>query len=77
MSMYSIYVGNYDSPSATKNDLAKLNKLGFRGFVFSRNGHYSLKVYASPDFDNINLVADKLRKLGYYVEIEELKFNNR
>lgn len=77
MSMYSVYVGKYDSPSATKNDLTKLNKLGFRGFVFSRNNHYSLKVYTSPDKDNINLVSEKLRKLGYYVEIEELTFNNR
>lgn len=77
MSVFSIYVGRYDSPSATKNDLAKLNKLGLKGFVFSRNDHYALKVFASPNKASVDIISNKLKKLGYEVEVEENKINNR
>lgn len=77
MSVYSVYAGRYNSPSETKNDIAKFNKLGLKGYVFSRNDHYALKVFTSPNKASIDIISDKLRRLGYEVEIEENKINNR
>ena len=70
--MYSLFVGNYKSPSITKGDVSKLNNLGLRGFVFSRGDHYSLKVYSSPSYENIKTVKEKLEQNGFQVEVDEI-----
>lgn len=68
--MHSIYVGHYSSPAITKNDVIKLNKLGFKGFVFSRGDYYALKVYSSPVPENIYKVKAVLESQGFVTEIE-------
>ncbi len=73
MSMYSVFVGNYESPSATKSDAIKLNKLGLKAFVFSRNDHYALKVFSSPHKEDVMTLGGKLEKLGFVIEYDELK----
>ena len=75
MSIYSVFVGNYETTSATKSDIAKLNKLGLKAFVFSRNDHYALKVFASPNKQAVDLLSSKLKGLGYTIEVEETKLN--
>lgn len=69
--IYSVYVGNYDKPSATKNDVKKLNSLGLQGFVFSRNSHYTLKAFASPNKEKALYVKQMLEKHGFETEFEE------
>ena len=71
--MYSLYVGHYSSPSVSKSDVARLNQLGMRGFLFSRGDYYALKVYSSPNPDNIQTVKNRLRDNGFEVEVETIE----
>ena len=73
--MYSIYVGNYESPSKAKNDIAKLNNLGLKAFVFSRKDHYALKVYASTNQEKVLMTQKALENKGFVTELEELNLN--
>lgn len=73
--MYSIYVGNYLSPSKAKNDIAKLNDLGLKAFVFSRGDHYALKVFASTNKEKVLLTQRALENKGFTTELEELNLN--
>lgn len=68
--MYSIYVGHYSSPAITKNDIAKLNKLGLKGFVFSRGDYYALKVFTSPVPEKIYKIKTLLETNGFITELE-------
>ncbi len=70
--MYSLYVGKYENPAATKTDVAKLNKMGLRAFVFSRGDHYALKVFSSPIPELIDKYKRALRSAGFFVEVEEI-----
>lgn len=70
--MYSIYVGTYESPAITKSDVVKLNKLGLRGFVFSRGDHFALKVASSPDYSKILALKHTLEGNGFTTEIEAI-----
>ena len=74
--MYSVYVGNYESPSKSKSDVAKLNALGLKAFVFSRGDHYALKVFASVDKEKALLTQQALVKKGYTTELEEINLNS-
>ena len=70
--MYSLYVGNYANPAATKEDIIKLNKLGLKGFVFSRGNHYAIKAFSSPDAAKTNYVKECLEKNHFIVELEAI-----
>jgi len=70
--MYSIFAGKYPSPAIAKSDVIKINKLGLQGFVFSRNDHYSLKVFSSPDPERINTVKKALEANGFIIEVEAI-----
>lgn len=70
--IYSVFVGKYETTSLAKKDLQKLNKLGLKGYLFSRGTHYSLKVFSSTqEFSAINLKR-KLEKIGFITDIETL-----
>lgn len=73
--MYSIYVGHYSSPAITKNDVAKLNKLGLKGFVFSRGDYYALKVYASHIPEKVYKIKTLLESHGFITELEPVTIN--
>lgn len=73
--MYSIYVGNYDSSVKAKNDISKLNAIGFKAYVFSRKDHYALKVFASIKKENALAVKGQLERKGFIVELEEFNLN--
>ena len=73
--MYSVYVGNYESPSKSKSDVAKLNALGLKAFVFSRGEHYALKVFASVDKEKALMTKKALDNKGFITEFEELNLN--
>ena len=70
--MYSVYAGHYSSPAIAKGDVLKINKLGLQGFVFSRDDHYALKVYTSPDASKIDIVRKALEANGFVVELEAI-----
>lgn len=70
--MYCIYVGHYESPAISKEDVAKLNRYGLRGYVFSRGDYYALKVYSSPNLERVNEVKMLLEQRGFTVEIETI-----
>lgn len=70
--MYSIYAGVYESPAISKADVVKLNKLGLRGFVFSRGDHFALKVLSSPDYSKILAMKCTLEGNGFVTEIEAI-----
>ena len=76
VTMYSIYIGNYESPSKAKNDIVKINALGLKAYTFSRGNHYALKVFASPNKEAAEIIYNKFKKLGYVAEFEELALNN-
>jgi hypothetical protein len=73
--MYSVYVGNYESPSKAKNDIAKLNALGLKAFTFSRGDHYALKVFASTNKEKVLMTQKALENKGFITEFEELNLN--
>lgn len=68
--MYSLYVGQFKSPSASKDCLKKLNNLGYKGFLFSRGTHYALKVYSSPNLENVASVRYRLESKGFQTEVD-------
>ena len=68
---FSVYVGHFETPSASKDCLKKLNNLGLKGFLFSRGTHYALKVYSSPNFENANILKHNLEKKGFDASVEE------
>ena len=70
--MYCIYVGHYDSPAISKDDVAKLNRYELKGYVFSRGDYYALKVFSSPNAERINEVKALLEQNGFIVEIETI-----
>ena len=70
--MYSIYVGHYSSPAITKEDVIKLNKLGLKGFVFSRGDYYALKVFSSPNATKVAEVKSFLEQHGFSTDIETI-----
>ena len=74
--IYSVYVGKYDKPSAVKNDLKKINSLGLQGFTFSRNSHYALKVFTSPNKEKALYVKRFLEGNGFETEFEERVVKN-
>ena len=73
--MYSVYVGNYESPSKAKNDVAKINALGLKAYVFSRGDHYALKVFASTNKEKALMTKSALERKGFIIEFEELNLN--
>lgn len=70
--MYCVYVGHYDSPAISKDDVIKLNRFGLKGYVFSRGDYYALKVFSSPSIDKVNEVKHLLEQKGFTVEIETI-----
>lgn len=70
--MYCVYVGHYDSPAISKDDVIKLNRFGLKGYVFSRGDYYALKVFSSPSIDKVNEVKYLLEQKGFTVEIETI-----
>jgi hypothetical protein len=70
--MYSIYVGNYESPSKAKNDIAKLNALGLKAFTFSRGDHYALKVFSSANQEQAFNTKAALERKGFITELEQI-----
>lgn len=70
--MYSIYVGHYDSPAVSKSDVAKLNRMGLTGFIFSRGDYYAIKVFSSPNQQLITEWKKNLEKIGFSVEVEAI-----
>jgi len=70
--MYCVYVGHYESPAISKDDVAKLNRYGLKGYVFSRGDHYALKVFSSPSQDKVYEVKRLLEQKGFVVEIETI-----
>ena len=70
--MHSLYVGHYSSPAISKNDVTKLNKMGLRGFVFSRGDYYSLKVFSSPVPELVYQLKNKLESVGFITEVEQI-----
>ena len=70
--MYCVYVGHYESPAISKDDVAKLNRYGLKGYVFSRGDYYALKVYSSPNENKVKEVKRLLEQKGFYVEIETI-----
>lgn len=70
--MYCVYVGHYDSPAISKDDVTKLNRFGLKGYVFSRGDYYALKVFSSPSIDKVNEVKHLLEQKGFTVEIETI-----
>ena len=74
--MYSVYVGNYESPSKAKNDIAKLNSLGLRAFTFSRGDHYALKVFSSTNMERALMTKASLERKGFVTEFEQFNIND-
>lgn len=70
--MYSLYVGNYDSPSKAKDDVSKMNGLGLKAYTFSRGDHYALKVFASTNQEKALMTKAALERKGFVVEFEQL-----
>ena len=70
--MYSVYVGNYETPAKTKNDVVKMNELGLKAFTFSRGDHYALKVFASTNKEKALMTRNALERKGFVTEFEEL-----
>ncbi len=78
--MYSVYVGRYETPGVSKHELQKLNKMGLKGYLFSRGDHYALKVFSTIEKQSAEGFARKLGQAGLVTEIEELdlsKLNRR
>lgn len=73
--MYSVYVGNYESPSKAKNDIAKMNALGLKAYTFSRGDHFALKVFASTNMEKAIMTKTALERKGFVTELEELNLN--
>lgn len=70
--MYSVYVGNYESPSKAKNDIARINAFGLKAYTFSRGDHYALKVFASTNKEKALMTRNALERKGFETEFEEL-----
>ena len=70
--MYCVYVGHYSSPAVSKEDVAKLNRYGLRGYVFSRGDYYALKVYSTPLLDKATEVSNLLKQHGFTTELETI-----
>lgn len=70
ITMYSVYVGHYKTPSESKKDLIKLNKLGYKGFLFSRGDYYSLKVFNSINQEKVEITRRKLSQEGFTTSVE-------
>lgn len=47
--IYNTCVGHFKEPSKATKVLKKLNKLGYKGFLFSMGDFYTLKVKMTPD----------------------------
>lgn len=73
--MYSVYVGNYDSPSKAKSDIAKMNAIGLKAYTFSRGDHFALKVFASTNKEKALMTRAALERKGFPTEFEELNLN--
>ncbi len=69
--IYSVFVGKYSSPKISKNDLKKLNDLGLVGYLFQKDGFYSLKIYSTLNVVQANNVKSNLEKRGFFAFIEE------
>ena len=70
--MYCVYVGHYESPAITKDDVAKLNRFGLKGYVFFRGDYYALKVFSSPSLEKVNEVIKLLEQCGFTTELETI-----
>lgn len=70
--MYCIYIGHYETPAISKDDVAKLNRFGLKGYVFSRGDYYAIKVFSSPNLNKINEVKRLLEEKGFSTEIETI-----
>lgn len=73
--MYSVYVGNYESPSKAKNDIARINAFGLKAYTFSRGDHYALKVFSSTNKERAEMTRAALERKGFVAELEELNLN--
>ena len=65
LKMYSVYVGQYEKSSDSKNDLKKLNSLGYKGYLFSMNKFYTLKVFTSPRKEMADAILGIMVKNGF------------
>lgn len=70
--MYCIYIGHYETPAISKDDVAKLNRFGLKGYVFSRGDYYAIKVFSSPNLNKINEAKRLLEEKGFSTEIETI-----
>lgn len=65
MKFVTVYVGKYKSVPESKKDQEKLNKLGFRGYVFSLGDYYGLRIGAYPDNSKANHLVSLLKSYGF------------
>lgn len=65
MRIYSTCVGHFGETSESTKVLKKLNAAGYKGFLFSMDGFYTLKVYTTPDPMRAADVQMKLQQQGF------------
>lgn len=65
MNFISVYVGKFDTPSASRKDVKKLNDLGLRGYIFSLGDYYSVKVASYPNLDQALKLEEQLKLRGF------------
>lgn len=63
--IYNTCVGHFKEPSESTKVLRKLNELGYKGFLFSMNDFYTLKVIMTPDPSKAAMVQMQLSSLGF------------
>jgi len=70
--IYSVYVGQYEKSSDSKDDLKKLNNLGYKGYLFSMNNFYTLKVFSSVRKEMAAAIYKLMIKNGFSSFIQDL-----
>lgn len=65
MTIYSACIGKCKEVSEANKLLKKLNEKGYKGYLYSLNDFYTLKVVMTPDMNKANIAAENLKRMGF------------
>lgn len=73
--IYTVYVGHYKTTSDSKNDLKRINELGYKAYLFNIGECFSLKVYTCYNAEQALYAENIFKKRNFdaFTEIKDIK----
>lgn len=71
MQFYTVFAGPFNSPKEANKNLKKINKLGFKGYLFSvKDNKYALKISSSVNLCEVIQKKKILLNAGFPAYLE-------